>query len=250
MWKSVVCGVIFSSLIVSAARAESYVFSGSDSGGTGSAMIDFQFVGNQVIATIDNTSPLLLDNGSGDNAPGITGFGFDFLPSTSSLIGWELTALDSNLNSIQINDTSSGGTAGGTGDWTLSQPGSFGGPWTFDFVPETTRAVQGALYNSGAVGSSELAALPNFFTTAVLTLDFDQVITGFNFATSNNPTVRMQNVGRNGGGSLKLTGTPGGGPPNPSPSVPEPSSLVLLGIGLMSMAGYGWRRKRSTSLPA
>jgi hypothetical protein len=29
----------------------------------------------------------------------------------------------------------------------------------------------------------------------------------------------------------------------PSP-VPEPSSLALLGMGVISMIGYGWRRKR------
>ena len=33
--------------------------------------------------------------------------------------------------------------------------------------------------------------------------------------------------------------------PGPSaPTIPEPSTLALLGIGAVSILGYGWRRKR------
>jgi hypothetical protein len=37
----------------------------------------------------------------------------------------------------------------------------------------------------------------------------------------------------------------GGSPPSPS-TVPEPSSLVLFAVGLLSVAGYGWCRRRGT----
>lgn len=43
----------------------------SDAGGTGSATIDFSINGNELTATINNTSPALLDNGNPDNSPRI-----------------------------------------------------------------------------------------------------------------------------------------------------------------------------------
>jgi len=224
-----------------AAQAGSYVFSGTDAGGTGSATVDFDFSGNVVTITVNNTSPTLLDDLSGDNAPGITGLGFDFL-TNGSLTSWRMDAEDANGGPVQINDTSNFGVDGGSDWWTLSNPGNFGGPWTFDYVPETGQ-IKGALYNPDAVGSSALAALPNYFTTATLLLTFDDVVTGLNPDTLNNPTVRMQNVGANGAGSLKLTGVPDDGP-DPSPSVPEPSSFLLLGIGGIALVGYGARRRK------
>jgi hypothetical protein len=30
-------------------------------------------------------------------------------------------------------------------------------------------------------------------------------------------------------------------------AAPEPASLTLLGIGVASLAGYGWRRRRATA---
>jgi len=229
-------------LAASPATAESHLFFGTDEGGTGSALLTFDFNGNEVVITIENTSPTLLDDLSGENAPAITGFGFDFL-TDGSLTGWELTALASDGSStVQINDTSNGGAAGGTGDWTLSSPGSYGGPWTFDYAP-TVGNVKGALYNPDAIGSSALAAEPNYFTTATLTLNFDDEVLGLDYDTNNNPFVRMKNVGEDGEGSLKLTGTPTDDPTG-SPAVPEPSSFLLLGIGGMALAGYGYRRKQ------
>ena len=52
-------------------------FLGGDSGGTGSATLDVSIAGSTLTSVLDNTSPITLDGGGGENAPGITGFGFD-----------------------------------------------------------------------------------------------------------------------------------------------------------------------------
>jgi hypothetical protein len=115
-----------------------------------------------------------------------------------------------------------------------------------DFLPQTNQAIQGALYNPNCVTSqscvNDLAALPNYFTTAVLSITFNA-----NFTLdisqdkkSPSPFVRMQNVGN--GGSLKLSGTEctncGGGS-----SAPEPGTFLLLGSGLVAFGLL--RRKRN-----
>ena len=68
-----------------------------------------------------------------------------------------------------------------------------------------------------------------YFTTATLTMEFSR---GTPTLVAGSPYVRMQNVGLNGDGSLKLTGTP----------VPEPATMLLLGVGLIGLAGFGRKR--------
>jgi hypothetical protein len=96
--------------------------------------------------------------------------------------------------------------------WTLPQP--------------TGNNAKGALYNPDASSLSALAAEPNFFTTAVLTMSFipDPI---FDITS---PFVRMQNVGLDGEGSLKMT------------PVPEPSTLLMLGSGLLGLGFLGRKR--------
>ena len=218
------------------AGALSFDFSGSDAGGTGTATLNFDGSGtNTLTVDILNTSSLLLDDNSGPNAPAITAIGFEGTDPLPNLLSWSLVAKDANGNDVIIGN--SAGT--GTGDWELTIDGNVNGI-KVDYIPNTTQAVQGALYNpdcgSDPNCATQLAALPNYFTTATLVLNFDGAFTP-DFSVDDSPIVRMQNVGANGSGSLKLDGTP---------SVPEPGSWLLVSSGLVGLIGYGWRRRKAS----
>ena len=218
------------------AGAMSFDFSGSDAGGTGSATLNFDGGGSNTL-TVDilNTSSLTLDDNSGPNAPGITAIGVEGTDPLPNLLSWSLVAKDVNGQDVTIG--SSDGT--GTGDWELTVDGNVNGI-KVDYIPNTTQAVQGALYNPDCGGDSDcatqLAAIPNYFTTATLVLNFDGAFTP-DFSVDDSPIVRMQNVGAGGEGSLKLDGTL---------SVPEPGSWLLVSCGLVGFIGYGWRRRKAS----
>lgn len=217
-------------MIGSNAEALPFTFSGSDEGGTGSAMMDIKIVGNLLTLTLDNTSPLTLDDGTGVNTPGILGFGFDLkndpLPGLSS---WELTAFDKDGN-VQII-----GEDGTDLSWIMD---TFQAGVNLDYLPQSDEGgVQGALYNPDATAG--LAALPNYFTTATLIMEFadDPVL------DITSTYVRMQNVGADGEGSLKLHGD--AGPGHHTLPIPEPSTILLLGIGLIGLLGFGKKFRKS-----
>lgn len=75
-------GMVLVCAVGSNAYALQFTFSGSDSGGTGSATMDISLSGTTVTAVLNNTSPTTLDSGSGVNSPGITAFGFDLDPDS------------------------------------------------------------------------------------------------------------------------------------------------------------------------
>ena len=207
------------------------MFEGSDAGGVGSATMDILISGNTLTATINNTSPTDLigePTGSGGNSPGITGIGINVDPDLLSLSSWTLQAYDDSLSST----TTIGSSSNGTLDWLMD---STDNGVTFDYLPHTVSGVDGALFNPDAL-SDPNNTLPggandNYFTTAILTMMFDGPPTLL--PDFENYYVKMQNVGLNGVGSSKMQPTP------------EPATMLLLGSGLVGLAGYRRRKKLS-----
>jgi hypothetical protein len=212
-----------------------YTFEGSNAGGIGSATMDVDITNTRILIKLNNTSPTTLIGGSGVNAPAITGFGLSFTnPNDFTLTTWDLFAFDANDLSICIGDSS--GNSCVRQDWARDAKGP---SQPLDLFLDTELGVQGGLYNPAATAG--LAALPNYFTEATFQIMLDtnlvktpEILELFNGQCNQghpcSPFVRMQNVGEDGEGSLRLS--PGG--PFPPQGVPEPGTLALLGLALVA----------------
>ncbi|HKY02752.1 MAG TPA: PEP-CTERM sorting domain-containing protein [Burkholderiales bacterium] len=220
-------------LIVGSSQAALlYQFSGTTNGGTASATMLVDIVGNTLTATINNTSPNPSPNPGNLADPAITGFGFQF-NSSLTMSSWCLSA---------SGGTKIGGTcAGATTDWLLETSAIDG--VLVDFGGETDKGVKGGLY---APGADNLGGPPQYYTEAIFTLVFTSAPTieqllGPNCSGANggcSPFMRFQNVGANGGGSLKLPGVPDR--TTRIVEVPEPGTLALMGL---TLAMLGLRRR-------
>ncbi|OVE73618.1 hypothetical protein BVX93_01190 [bacterium B13(2017)] len=190
---------------------------GIDEGGIGSSIIDLSIENNSLQLSIDNTSPINLIDSTLPNTPGIVGFGFNLINNDEIFVqDWNLTAYDFNGETF-INEQIGGSSNSVLDKWIMSD---FIAGVQLDYIPQTDKSMDGALYNP-YVTLQEFNNLPegnndNFFTKAFFTMNFDQVP----IIDNSSFFVRMQNVGEDGEGSLKLY-------PDP---VPEPSTLLLLSI--------------------
>jgi hypothetical protein len=223
-----------------------YSFEGADAGGIGSATIETEVITNIFQVRIKNTSPTTLVGGSGDNAPGITGFGFSF-ENAVTIKSWDLFALNAGgfLGEIGV----SGAACSDSNPWVMDL-GSTNVPLDFFVSTCPGSTVKGALYNPNAP-TKALGGPPQFFTgnpsgpfvdgkEALLRIFFDGAAPIVDVASAANcgpnslcsPFVRMQNVGDEGSGSLKL----GPGGPLPPQGAPEPGTLALLGMAIVAGA--------------
>ncbi|WP_289020591.1 PEP-CTERM sorting domain-containing protein [Desulfobacter postgatei] len=222
-----------------------YTFTGEDDGVTGSANMLIEISGNTLKATLNNTSEV--DQDGGLNEPGITGFGVDLTPNTLNLSSWSLEAIASDGMTV----TTLGNDAGTSSYWVMTkEPEKFDGVM-LDYLPNNESGLSEALFNPDAYGTSGLPGGSNtvFYTEAILSMTFGEdedilgVIENSDTVKNYSPFVRMQRVGEDG--SLKLAGTPTPYTPPPPPNtgvVPEPGTMILLGFGLISLAGIGRRK--------
>lgn len=189
-------------------------------------------------------------------APSLVGIGFELMPDAQpTIVSWSLVAqtADGNPQEIGSDDMT-------TGYWTLQTPGSWPGgekKYEFDYYPTSDTGSDpkdGALYNPDLlISDPALGTLPegyyllpggeDFYTKATLEIIFDTSVTITEITRAG---ARLQNVGDNGGDSLKLVGDgfsilPGDPGATPTPT-PEPATLLLLGTALLAFSGISRKK--------
>ncbi|MBI5207371.1 MAG: hypothetical protein HY934_06215 [Candidatus Firestonebacteria bacterium] len=230
--------------------AYSFTFYDESNGGAASAEMNINIIGNTMFLTLNNTSSPQLLNGSGENSPGITKFGFDLLNyNFVSLQTWSLEAYKINNQTTEF-VVIGGNPALGLNKWRMFEDEKINGI-SLDYLPSVynnggnSGGIDGALYNPEILDYGN--TIPNgsnsyFFTTSFLTMNFDLAKSApeLDFTSI---YVRMQNVGN--GGSVKLNGT--FVPPEPPviPVVPEPGTMLMFGSILAGIAGFKIANKKS-----
>src|SRR5262249_29867928 len=119
-------------------------FSGTASGGTGSAVLTFSNDPGSTWLTIriDNTSPNHLNSSNGQNSSIITGFGFSVTPNLPAINSWSLVS----GNGINL-----------TSDYNLQYDAGFngaGGGIAVENLFSTDNGIHDGIYNAAAPGNT------------------------------------------------------------------------------------------------
>jgi hypothetical protein len=199
-------------------------FSGTASGGTGSGIMTFNDNGGSSTLTIriDNTSPNLLNSGVGLNSSIITGWGFSVTPNIPNVASWSV------ISGNGVNLSSNYGLT-----YNVSQGGYQPGQLFIEEFVQTTNGINAGIYNAASPGNTANA----FPDVAVFTVNF---CAPFTLQQIDTATLRLQRVGTNGAGSLKLLGYAA-----QQYAAPEPSALFIFLTGLLVIINSRfklWRR--------
>ena len=200
---------------------------GDNATNNGSGKVTYTSLGQTLTIVFDNTSVNTVEGSGDQNSSIITGLVFDidaiindisgFTFSSSSGIG-DLTS----LYTVKF-DTKSNIVKGST---------------KVDLEIATISGANGGIYNSASAGDITGNVFPDL-ATLVLTISDPAAYTGLTSISGD--ILRMQRVGLNGAGSLKLPGYNDG--EDPPSAIPEPGILSLLGLSLAGVAMF--RRRQS-----
>ena len=206
--------------------------------GTNGGTLIFEEVSDNLLRIrIDNTTDggTDLDPGSGAyfNSSVITGFVFNVFQDITSAVVESFTdgsgaAITGWMIGLNVNNNI---TPGNT---------------VFEVAFETTNGINGGIYNAASPGSATANVVPDI---ATLTIRINDPVNWVLEGVGDDSILRMQRVGLDGEGSLKIP-TSTGGPPSssnggPPQEIPEPGSMSLALLGLGLLGASLWSRRRS-----